>query len=110
MQYEENPPEPPAMQKLVECIEQNKNEAIPIGGATWVLNSPVRMGGEYITPDYEMNDTLLYLEGFVNFIRKGSAPEKLTQEGYNASVWTLLAEQAAKTGEMTTAPEKYILS
>lgn len=45
------------MQKLVECIEQNKNEAIPIGGTTWVLNSPVRMGGEYITPDYEMNDT-----------------------------------------------------
>lgn len=109
-QYQENPPEPPAMEKLVECIEQNKNEAIPIGGATWVLNSPVRMGGEFITPDYEMNDTLLYLEGFVNFIKKGSAPEKLTKEGYNASVWTLLAEQAAKTGERVSAPEEYILS
>jgi hypothetical protein len=33
----------------------------------------------------------------------------LTIEGYNASVWTLLAEQATKTGEMVTAPEKYLL-
>lgn len=110
MEYLENPPEPPAMQKLIDCVEQNKNEAIPIGGATWVLNSPVRMGGEYISPGYDMNDTLLYLEGFVNFIKKGKAPEKLTKEGYNAGVWTLLAEQATKTGEMVKAPEEYILS
>jgi predicted dehydrogenase len=108
-EYSENPSEPPAMQKLMECIEEGENDTIPIGGATWIGNAPVRWGGEYISPDYQMNDTLLYLEGFVNFIREGEAPEKLTLEGYNASIWTLLAERATKSGEWETAPRKYIL-
>ena len=107
--YSENPSEPPAMQKLMECIEEGKNDTIPIGGATWIKNAPVRWGGEYISPDYQMNDTLLYLEGFINFIREGEAPEKLTLEGYNASIWTLLAERATKSGDWENAPREYIL-
>jgi len=109
MWFEEFPSDPPSAENLLQQLEDGENETIPIGGATWLPDAPVRLGGKYISPEYEMNDTLLYLEGFVNFIKKGSAPEKLTIEGYNASIWTLLAEQATKTGQMVTAPEKYLL-
>jgi predicted dehydrogenase len=107
MQFEEFPADPPSIQGLIDNIEQNENATIPIGGATWIPNAPMRLGGSYISPDYELNDTLLYLEGFINFVRNGEAPEKLTKEGYQASTWTLLAEEATKTGREVTLPEKY---
>ena len=107
MQFEEFPADPPAIQDLIEDLQEGDNEAIPIGGATWIPNAPIRLGGDYISPNYAMNDTLLYIEGFINFIRKGSAPEKLTKEGYHASIWTLLAEEATKTGKEVTLPDKY---
>ena len=107
MQFEEFPADPPAIQDLIEDLQEGDNEAIPIGGATWIPNAPIRLGGDYISPNYAMNDTLLYIEGFINFIRKGSAPEKLTTEGYHASIWTLLAEEATKTGKEVTLPDKY---
>lgn len=109
MWFEENPSEPRGISQLLEQLENEENETIPIGGATWLPDTPVRLGGMYISPEYEMNDTLLYLEGFINFIREGTAPEKLTIEGYNASIWTLLAEEATKTGEEVIAPDKYLL-
>ncbi|MEX0719480.1 MAG: Gfo/Idh/MocA family oxidoreductase [Balneolaceae bacterium] len=105
--YEESPPSPPAIRTLIHNIESSLFETIPIGGATWVPSKPVKEGGEFISPDYELNETLLFLEGFVQFIRKGRAPEKLTIEGYQASIWTLLSEQASKTGKETFLPEEY---
>lgn len=107
MQFEEFPEDPPAIEDLISDIQEGENEAIPIGGATWIPDAPIRLGGRYVSPGYALNDTLLYLEGFINFIRKGEAPEKLTKEGYHASIWTLLAEEATKTGTEITLPEEY---
>jgi len=108
-QFAEDAPTPPAVDKLLKNIDENKNETIPIGGATWVPTGAVTHGGEFISEDWEMNETLLYLEGFLNFIREGKAPEKLTIEGYNASVWSLLAEEATKTGTEVKRNPKYVL-
>jgi predicted dehydrogenase len=109
MWFEEFPEDPPAIEDLLSSMEAGENEAIPIGGATWIPDAPIRLGGKYLSDDYAMNDTLLYLEGFINFIRKGEAPQKLTDEGYHASIWTLLAEEASKTGKEVFLPEKYII-
>ena len=107
--YLENPPRPPAIRTVIHNIESSIFDTIPIGGATWVPAEPVKYGGEYISPDYELNDTQLFLEGFIEFVRQGNAPRKLTDEGYNASTWSLLADQASRTGEVLTLPEKYKL-
>ena len=107
--YLENPPRPPAIRTMIHNIESSIFDTIPIGGATWVPAEPVKYGGEYISPDYELNDTQLFLEGFIEFVRQGNAPRKLTDEGYNASTWSLLADQASRTGEVLTLPEKYKL-
>lgn len=106
-QFEEFPAEPPSIQSLINNIEESENATIPIGGATWIPDTPTRLGGNFISPEYQLDDTLLYLEGFINFIRKGEAPEKLTKEGYDASIWTLLAEEATKTGKEVICPDKY---
>lgn len=106
-QFWENPPAPPAIRKLIHDIESSLFETIPIGGATWVPAEPVAYGGEFISDEWEMNETQLYLEAFVEYIRKGSAPEELTIEGYNASTWALLAESATKTGGLIKLPNEF---
>ncbi|MCH8525220.1 MAG: Gfo/Idh/MocA family oxidoreductase [Balneolales bacterium] len=105
--FAETPPRPPAIRTLIHNIEKSIFETIPIGGATWIPAEAVKYGGNYISPDYQLNETLLFLEGFIEFVRKGEAPPKLTEEGYNASTWSLLADEASREGTILTLPEKY---
>jgi predicted dehydrogenase len=105
--FSERPPKPPAIRTLIHNIEKRIFETIPIGGATWIPAEAVTYGGDYISPDYQLNETQLYLEGFVEFVRKGEAPRKLTDEGYNSSTWSLVAEHASRTGTVQILPEKY---
>lgn len=105
--YSAEPPAPPAILHLINDIEKDIFDVIPIGGASWVPETAVKYKGDYITDNYKMDETKLQLEAFTRFIRKGEAPEELLREGYNASVWSLLAEKAAKTRERVTIEEKY---
>ncbi len=105
--YSEKPPAPPAILRLINDIEKDIFETIPIGGASWVPETAVRYKGEYITDNYKMDETKLQLEAFVRFIRKGEAPKQLLIHGYYATIWSLLAEQAAKTGQRVFMDDKY---
>ncbi|MEX0686113.1 MAG: Gfo/Idh/MocA family oxidoreductase [Balneolales bacterium] len=107
--YSEEPPSPPAIRSMIHNIERNIFETIPIGGATWLPDAPVKYGGNYITEDYKMNDTQLALEAFVEYIRVGKVPDKLLKTCYQASIWTLLALEATKTGTVQTLPKEYII-
>ncbi|MBP3193968.1 Gfo/Idh/MocA family protein [Natronogracilivirga saccharolytica] len=109
LRYSEEPPSPPAIQQLISDIHSRMFDTVPIGGATWVIEGE-QTGGEFISDEWDLNETLLYLEGFIEFIKKGKAPEKLTLEGYNASTWTLLAEEATKTGRKIELPKKYLVT
>lgn len=105
--YLENPPEAPAIRKLIHNLESRLFDTIPIGGATWIPAEPVAYGGEFISGDWELNETQLLLEAFVNYIREGRAPERLTIEGYDASTWSLLAEDATYSDHKISLPEEY---
>src|SRR5690625_7448428 len=83
--FEEFPADPPVISDLLEQLRLGENETIPIGGATWRLDTPLRLGGHYISPDYELNDTLLYLVWFVNFVINDEAIAKLYNVNYIAS-------------------------
>jgi predicted dehydrogenase len=106
-EFFEQPPKPPAIRQLIHDIETRLFETVPIGGATWVPAEPVKYGGEFISNEWDMNETQLFLEAFVDFIRKGNAPEELTLSGYRASVWALMAEQATYSNERITLPQEY---
>jgi predicted dehydrogenase len=106
-EYSETPPTPPAILQLIHDIEKDVFDTIPIGGASWVPETAISDKGNYITGNYKMDETELELEAFVGYIRKGSAPEELPIQGYYSTVWSLLAEQAAKTKQRITLDEKY---
>lgn len=105
--YVENPPAPPAIRRLIHDIESRIFDVIPIGSATWIPAEPVDSGGSPITDRTDVVDTELYLEAFCDFIRKGAAPESLTLQGYRASAWSLVAEQATYSGKTETLPLEY---
>jgi len=107
--YSEYPPTPPAILQLINDIEKDIFDVIPIGGASWVPETAIEYKGEFISDNYRMDETKLQLEAFVKYIRVGKAPEELTKEGYHSSLWSLLAEEAIKTGKKITLPDKYII-
>lgn len=105
--YSENPPPPPGILQLINDIEKEVVNTIPIGGASWVPETAANTKGGYISDNYKMDETKLQLEAFVRFIRNGEAPEELPVQGYYSTVWSLLAEQAAKTKERVMLDKKY---
>jgi predicted dehydrogenase len=96
--YNEHPPKAPGIQQLITDIEKGIFDTIPIGGATWIPEVGVRDKGEFISGKYKMDEVQLQLEAFVKYVRAGRAPEELTIEGYRATVWSLLGEQAIIEG------------
>jgi predicted dehydrogenase len=107
--YLETPPKAPGIQQLVNDIEHGIFDKINVGGVSWVPETATNFAGESIYKGKSKFDTALSLEGFVSFIRAGKAPKELLQEAYNASIWTILAEQAIDKGEKLTMPDKYII-
>ncbi|MGQ1891467.1 Gfo/Idh/MocA family protein [Thermophagus sp. OGC60D27] len=105
--YSETPPPAPGILQLLNDIESGFFEKVNIGGASWIPETAVKYQGEPIVEETDFYDSALQLEGFIQYIRKGQAPEKLILEGYNASIWTLLGEIAIDTGEKVTLPEEY---
>ncbi len=105
--YSEKPPPPPAILRLINDIEKDVFETIPIGGASWIPETAVQYKGEFITSRYRMDETKLQMEAFVKYIREGEAPMELAEQGYHASLWCLLAENAIKSGKAVTLPKGY---
>jgi predicted dehydrogenase len=106
-QYSEEPPATPGIQQLINDIEHGIFGKLPIGNSSWIPETASKYNGEPIISDNEFSDTAMQLEAFIGFIRQGKAPEKITTEGYNASVWTILAEEAIEKGEKLTLPDQY---
>jgi predicted dehydrogenase len=107
--YSEKPPAPPAFSRLINDIEKDIFETIPIGGASWVPETAVKYKGEYIEENYKMDESKLQLEAFVRYIREGKAPEELSVQGYYSGIWVLLAEQAAKSRVRVELPKQYLV-
>jgi predicted dehydrogenase len=108
-QYTEEIPKAPGIQQLINDIEHNIFDSLPIGGSSWIPETASKYKGTPILNDNDFADTGLQLEAFVKFIRQGFAPKQIIKEGYNASIWTLLGETAIETGEKLAMPSKYII-
>jgi len=108
--YSENPPEvkqPAGLLQLINNMERNVFEAVPIGGATWVPEIAREYEGENIVEKQELNDTLLQMEGFVQAVRNNRAWPGLLREGYNATVASLLGLQAMKENRIIEWPAEF---
>lgn len=104
--FSENPPKPAGILQLINDIEHGIFDNIPIGGASWVPETAMKYKGEYISDEFELNETRLQLEAFVDTIRKGKPIPGLFEQGYQASVWALLGQEAMESGQKVFLPKE----
>lgn len=104
-QYAEELPVVPGIQQLINDVEKGIFGKLPIGNSSWVSETASKYNGEPILDDDKFSDTGLQMEAFVDFVRQGYAPEQITKEGYNGSIWTVLGEHAIASGQKLEMPE-----
>ncbi len=108
--YSTTPPKPkaaPGIAQLVGDIQKGLFESVPVGGPSWAPEDAQKYTGEPIYEGQKGDGSREEVLGFIRFMKQGKCPDWMTSEGYYASVWTLLTEQAIDSGQMMTMPEKY---
>ncbi len=110
LMWSENPPPAPGILQLINNIEHGVFDNIPLGGASWVPDTPVKDTGTPIL-DEEIDDdgTRLELEGFVHAVQSGETYRKLLAQGYYATIAALLGWEAMVTKKVITMPDELIL-
>lgn len=105
--YSEDPNAVPALQQMQCDVAAGSKRAIPIGGATWFPELPVRTSGTPLGWG-EYDETMLQFEGFGEAVRKGRELPGLLKEAYYASVASLLGEQAMDSGRTLDWPKDLV--
>lgn len=80
---------------------------MPIGGATWFPELPVTTPGESLGWG-EYDETMLQFEGFGEAVRAGKPLPGLLRQAYQASVASLLGEQAMDRNQAMTWPTNLV--
>jgi predicted dehydrogenase len=101
--YAEVPPKVLALQRMRQDVARGHKRTVPIGGATWFPELPVTTPGESLGWG-EYDETMLQFEGFAEAVRSGRPLPGLLAQAYQASVASLLGEQAMDRGQAMTWP------
>jgi predicted dehydrogenase len=105
--YQEVSPRSLALQRMQADVKRGHKRTIPIGGATWFPELPVTTPGESLGWG-EYDETMLQFEGFGEAVRSGTPLPGLLSQAYNASVASLLGEQAMDRGAAMTWPTSLV--
>lgn len=101
--YAEVPPKVLALQRMRQDVARGHKRTVPIGGATWFPELPVTTPGESLGWG-EYDETMLQFEGFGEAVRSGRPLPGLLAQAYQASVASLLGEQAMDRGQAMPWP------
>lgn len=96
--YSEAAPPVPGLTRLSEDVARGERRPIPIGGRTWWPELPVTSPGEELAWG-EYDESMLQFEAFADAVRSGRPLPGHLREAYNASVASLLGEQAMREGK-----------
>ncbi len=108
--YFEDPPPAPGILQLINSLEKDVFETIPIGGATWIPDSPSTDKGNIILDKYPLSDgTDLLLEAYVKFIRENKPVPEITKQGFYATVNALIGYEAMEKNDKIYWPKEIIL-
>lgn len=107
--FPEEIPAAPGIKQLINNIEHAVFDNIPIGGATWIPETAANTDGDYIIdPNNDtVDETYLELQAFANAVQqnKKSLPG-IAEQGYYASIATLMGHNAMKNNEIVYWPEE----
>jgi predicted dehydrogenase len=104
--YEEFPPPAPAILQLINDLEHEFFEAVPIGGASWVPDDPVSRKGEYILDEVMDDDgTRMMLEVFVANVRDNRIDREQTRQGFYSGISSIMGFEAMMENKIVSWPE-----
>lgn len=107
--FEEFPPPAPAILQLINHIENEVFDAIPLGGASWVPETAESRKGDYIYDEVLDDDgTRMEMEAFVNYVRNNFVDTELTRQGFYSAVCAIMAFEAIQNNEVIPWPEEMI--
>ncbi len=108
--YMENPPAPAGILQLINNIEKDIFETVPIGGASWVPEIAGMKKGAYLLDKYPLpGDTGLLMQSFVEAVKRKEQPPEIVEQGYYGSVTALMGYEAIMENKIVKMPEEFIL-
>lgn len=104
--WEEFPPPAPAILQLINDLEHDLFEAIPIGGASWVPDEPVSQKGDYIYNEVLDDDgTRMMLEAFVANVRDNRVIIEDTRQGFYSGIASIMGFEAMMENRIVEWPK-----
>ena len=108
--YTESPSPAPGIVQLVNSIEHKLFEAVPIGGPSWVPDSPSEDKGKYVIEKILRSDgTDMELEAFIASVREGKSIPGHIEQGYYASIAAIFGHQAMIEKRIIEFPKELVL-
>ncbi len=106
--FEQTPPMPGFLQ-MINNIEKDLFSSIPLAGPSWDPEIARKNSGEYILGrkrDYADGSPFL-MDAFVEASISGIQPPQIAEEGYYATILSLLGQQAIDEKRIIDFPEEY---
>ncbi|MDU1890122.1 MAG: Gfo/Idh/MocA family oxidoreductase [Dysgonomonas sp.] len=101
----------PAILQMMNDIENKLFDTLPFAGTSWAPETARENKGEYILGMKPEGDgTSIMLDAFVEAAITERQPPRIAEEGYYASVLTLLGDKAIQEEEMLKFPDEFKLN
>lgn len=106
--YWENVAPSPAFIQMINEIESNIFDSLPMAGTSWAPETGKEQKGEFILGKQPSGDgSDLIVNAFIESVITKKQPENIAEECYYASVLALWGDEALQKNEILTFPDKY---
>lgn len=106
--YFESVPPAPGFLQMINDWENKLFDSLPFAGTSWAPETANENTGEFILGERPKTDgTSLLLEAFVEAVITRRQPPRIAEEGYYASMLSLLGDQALQEERTLYFPDEY---
>lgn len=103
--YYESPPAAPGILQMINSIEHQIFDNVPLGGKSWVPQSAADTSGEYFIDDYPLpNSTQLQNEAFIESVQKNKPIPGHAEATLHATISTIMGHKAMRNQEVVHWP------
>ncbi len=103
--YSEHPPTPPAIVQLINELERDILDSVPIGGPSWAPDLELDYKGKLLAPGWSGEETAIQLTAFAAAIRESRPIPGMMKHAYDGGVAALMGQFAMEQGREITWPQ-----